>query len=103
MKSQISKLTGGLAVQERDKFPSQAQSNSKWQHMAQTSHPEDHSIKEVNVITTSSGKILEGSSTTATTTSGPKEVTPKKDETTKQPVKVPFPQALHPAGKALDG
>ena len=103
MKSQISKLTGALAIQEHDKFPSQAQSNSKGQHMAQTSHPEDHSIKELNVITTRSGKILEGLSTNATTASGPEEVAPRKDETTKQPVKVPFPQDLHPAQKALDG
>ena len=67
MKSQISKLTGDLAIQECDKFLSQAQSNAKGQHMVQTSHFEDHSIKEVNAITTSSGKILEGPSTKATT------------------------------------
>ena len=37
MKSQITKLTGALVVQERGKFPSQAQSNQKGQHMEQTS------------------------------------------------------------------
>ena len=71
--------------------------------MAQTSNPEDHNIKEVNAITTRSGKILEGPSTSATTSSSHEKVTPKKDESTKQLVKVPFPQALHPAGKVLKG
>ena len=52
MKSQISKLTGALAIQEHGKFPSQAQSVPKRQHMAQTSNSEKQNIKEVNAITT---------------------------------------------------
>ena len=37
IKSQISKLTSALTVQERGRFPSQPQSNPKGQHMAQAS------------------------------------------------------------------
>ncbi|XP_024025847.1 uncharacterized protein LOC112092877 [Morus notabilis] len=98
MKSQIMKLTRALAIQERSKFHSQAQSNSKGQHMAQTSCPDDQSIKEVNAISTRSGKIMEGSLTSVTTSSS-KEVVPKKDEPMNVPVKVPFFQALRPTGK----
>ncbi|GMN32869.1 hypothetical protein TIFTF001_034595, partial [Ficus carica] len=46
MKSQITKLTGALAVQERGKFLSQAQSNPTGQHMAQTANSEGRNIKE---------------------------------------------------------
>ncbi|XP_024026423.1 uncharacterized protein LOC112093051 [Morus notabilis] len=98
MKSQITKLTGALAVQERGKFPSQAQSNPKGQHMAQTSCLDNQNVKEVNAISTRSGKIMEEPSTSATTSSS-KEVVPEKDEPTNVPVKVPFPQALRPTGK----
>ncbi|GMN30803.1 hypothetical protein TIFTF001_046455 [Ficus carica] len=49
MKSQITKLTGALAVQERGKFPSQAQSNLTGQHMAQTSNSEGRNIKEIQL------------------------------------------------------
>ncbi|GMN61633.1 hypothetical protein TIFTF001_030717 [Ficus carica] len=84
MKSQITKLIGALAIQERGKFPSQAQSNLTGQHMAQTSNSEVQNIKEVNAITTRSGKILDEPSRT-TVTSSSQEVTPKKDEPTKLP------------------
>ncbi|GMN30237.1 hypothetical protein TIFTF001_046412 [Ficus carica] len=67
MKSQITKLTGALAVQERGKFPSQAQSNLTGQHMAQTSNSEGRNIKEVNAITTRSGKSLDEPSRTTVT------------------------------------
>jgi len=50
MKSQITKLTGALAVQEHGRFPSQAQSNPKGQHMAQTSCLDNQNVKEVNAI-----------------------------------------------------
>jgi len=101
VKSQITKLTGALAVQERGRFPSQAQSNPKGQHMAQTSCLDDQNVKEVNAISTRSGKIMEETSTSATTSSS-KEVVPDKDEPTNVPVKVPFPQALRPTGKVLE-
>ncbi|GMN60817.1 hypothetical protein TIFTF001_029926 [Ficus carica] len=90
MKSQIIKLTGALAVQECRKFPSQAQSNLKGQHMAQTSNSEDQNIKEVNATATRSGKILDTISTSASTSSG-QEVAPKKNEPIELLVKVPFP------------
>ncbi|GMN48434.1 hypothetical protein TIFTF001_017609 [Ficus carica] len=67
MKSQITKLTGALAVQERGKFHSQAQSNPTGQNMAQTSNSEGRNIKEVNAITTRSGKILDEPSRTTVT------------------------------------
>ncbi|GMN65531.1 hypothetical protein TIFTF001_034610, partial [Ficus carica] len=67
MKSQITKLTGALAVQERGKFLSQAQSNPTGQHMAQTANSEGRNIKEVNAITTHSGKILDEPSRTTVT------------------------------------
>ena len=103
MKSQISKLTGTLAIstQERGKFPSQAQSIPKGQHMAQTSNSENHNVKEVNAITTRSGKILNDPST-ADATPIIQEVAPKKDAPTELPVKVPFPQALQPSRKVLE-
>ncbi|XP_024026577.1 uncharacterized protein LOC112093078, partial [Morus notabilis] len=98
MKSQITNLTGALAVQERDKFPSEAQSNPKGQHMAQTSCLDNQNVKEVNAISARSTKIMEEPSTSATTSST-KEVVPEKDDPTNVPVKVPFPQALRPIGK----
>ncbi|GMN35022.1 hypothetical protein TIFTF001_042154 [Ficus carica] len=77
-KSHITKLIGALAIQEHGKFPSQAQSNSKGQHMTQTSNFEVQNFKEVNTITTYSGKILDDPSTTIVTSSS-QEVVPKKD------------------------
>ncbi|XP_024032297.1 uncharacterized protein LOC112094831 [Morus notabilis] len=56
IKSQITKLAEALIVQERGKFPSQAQSNLRGQHMAQTSNSEGQNIKEVNAISTRSCK-----------------------------------------------
>ncbi|XP_024023982.1 uncharacterized protein LOC112092308 [Morus notabilis] len=98
IKSQITKLTEALTVQERGRFPSQAQSNMRGQNMAQTSNSEGQNIKEVNVITTRSGKNSDTSSTSTTTLSN-EESAQEKEELTKIPVKVPFPQALRPAGK----
>ena len=101
MKSQITKLTGTLAVQERGRFPSQPQSIPKGQHMAQTSSSEDQNVKEVNAISTRSGKVLETPSS-SDATSKSQELAPTKDEPTNIPVQVPFPQALRPAGKVPD-
>ena len=69
--------------------------------MAQTSCLDNQNVKEVNAISTRSGKIMEEPSTSATTSSS-KEVVPDKDEPTNVPVKVPFPQALRPTGKVLE-
>ena len=69
--------------------------------MAQTSCLDDQNVKEVNAISTRSGKIMEETSTSATTSSS-KEVVPDKDEPTNVSVKVPFPQALRTTGKVLE-
>ncbi|XP_024032811.1 uncharacterized protein LOC112095322 [Morus notabilis] len=98
IKSQITKLTGALTVQGRSKFPSQAQSNMRGQHMAQTSNSEGQNIKEVNAISTRSCKNFYTPST-STTTSSNEESAQEKEEPTKILVKVPFPQALRPLGK----
>ncbi|XP_024024964.1 uncharacterized protein LOC112092621 [Morus notabilis] len=98
IKSQITKLTEALTVQERGRFPSQAQSNLRGQHMAQTSNNEGQNIKEVNAISTRSAMNFDTPST-STTTSSNEESAQDKEEPTKIPVKVPFPQALRPAGK----
>ena len=57
MKSQFSKLTNVLSVQEPGKLPSQAQPNPRGQNMAQDG-PEPSNIKGLNVITTRSGKEI---------------------------------------------
>ncbi|XP_024021321.1 uncharacterized protein LOC112091559 [Morus notabilis] len=66
--------------------------------MAQTSNSEGQNIKEVNAISTRSGMNFDTPST-STTTSSNEESTQEKEEPTKIPVKVPFLQALRPAGK----
>ncbi|XP_024018881.1 uncharacterized protein LOC112090860 [Morus notabilis] len=66
--------------------------------MAQTSNFEGQNIKEVNAISTRSGKNSNMPSTSSTTSSN-EESAQKKEEPTKIPTKVPFPQALRPAGK----
>ncbi|KAK4478709.1 hypothetical protein RD792_014207 [Penstemon davidsonii] len=56
IKNQIGKLTSALTIQERGKFASQPQSNPKGQHKVESS--ESHNIKDINAITTRSGKEL---------------------------------------------
>ncbi|KAL5766048.1 hypothetical protein ACOSP7_016665 [Xanthoceras sorbifolium] len=58
MKSQITKLTSALSVQERGKIPSQPHPNPMGQHMAETSKNAEN-VKEVNAVTTRSGKVLD--------------------------------------------
>ncbi|XP_024027824.1 uncharacterized protein LOC112093495 [Morus notabilis] len=98
LKSQITKLTEALTIQVRGKFPSQAQSNLRGQHMAQTFNSEGQNIKEVNPIFTQSCKSFDMPST-STTTSSNEESAQEREEPTKILVRVPFPQALRPAGK----
>lgn len=84
--------------------------------MAETSTSNQQNIKEVNAITTKSGKILDGHilTTNLSTTESNTEPTivkikKKEGEQSKEEaerphsVKVPFPQALRPAGKNLEG
>ncbi|XP_062075275.1 uncharacterized protein LOC133779316 [Humulus lupulus] len=96
MKSQFSKLTRSLAISERGKLPSQPQFNAQGQHMAQTSSSNNQNIKEANAIITRSGKALEDPPIAATTKSP--HVVPESVPSNAS-IKVPFPQALRPAGK----
>ena len=100
IKSQITKLTSALTVQERGKFPSQPQSNPKGQFMAQASTSDEQNLKEVNAITTRSGKIVSGPTTpTDMVTSSKdapqeKEAAIEKEPKSKFSAPVPFPQAF---------
>ncbi|KAL5559930.1 hypothetical protein UlMin_036141 [Ulmus minor] len=60
IKSQLTKLTSLLMVQEQGHFPSQPQPNPRGKHMAQTSNPDKQHVKEANVIITRSGKEIDG-------------------------------------------
>ncbi|XP_062118695.1 uncharacterized protein LOC133832353 [Humulus lupulus] len=65
--------------------------------MAQTSNSNDQNIKEANAITTRSGKALEDPSIPTTTSKSPNVVSESLPSNAF--AKVPFPQALRPAGK----
>ena len=56
IKNQLTKLNNLLTVQEQGRFPSQPQPNPRGQHMTQTSNLDNQNVKEVNAITTRSGK-----------------------------------------------
>ncbi|KAL5549319.1 hypothetical protein UlMin_004550 [Ulmus minor] len=60
IKSQLTKLTSLLTVQEQGHFPSQPQPNPRGQHMAETSNPGKQHVKEANVIITRSSKEIDG-------------------------------------------
>ncbi|KAL5582797.1 hypothetical protein UlMin_015239 [Ulmus minor] len=60
IKSQITKLTNLLTVQEQGHFPLQPQPNPRGQHVAQTSNPDKQHVKEANVIITCSRKEIDG-------------------------------------------
>ncbi|KAL5569788.1 hypothetical protein UlMin_026363 [Ulmus minor] len=98
IKSQLTKLTSLLTVQEQGHFPSQPQPNPMGQHMAQTSNPGKQHVKEANVIITRSGKEIDGptppSNLIPNTTSN-KDEAPKDQEAPSDSMPVPFPQALH--------
>lgn len=59
IKNYASKLTITLAIGEHGKFSAQAQSNPQGQHMAQTLGSGETNFKDVNAITTRSGKVIE--------------------------------------------
>ncbi|XP_038974777.1 uncharacterized protein LOC120106013 [Phoenix dactylifera] len=105
IRSQVSKLISALAVNERGKFPSQAQPNPQGQHMAQTSNPDRQDLKEVNSITTRSGKVIERvpkpKDTQEKLSSDVVDV-PREEEIVKSPVRVPFPQALKSTSRVMD-
>ena len=99
-KCQFSKLTEFLAIPEKGKLPSQPKFNVQGQHMAQSSTSNDQNVKEVNVITTRSGKTLPDPPIKSNSPSIPK-VIPENPPLNATP-KIPFPQALKPAGKLPD-
>ena len=94
IKSQRTKLTSLLTVQEQGHFPSQPQPNPRGQHMAQTSNPDKQHVKEANVIITRSGKEIDGptppSNLIPKTTSN-KDEAPKDQEVPSDSMPVPFP------------
>ncbi|KAL5554296.1 hypothetical protein UlMin_041697 [Ulmus minor] len=97
IKSQLTKLTSLLTVQEQGHFPSQPQPNPRGQHMAQTSNPDKQHVKEANVIITRSDKEIDGptppSNLIPNTTSNKDEAL-KDQEAPSDSMPVPFPQAL---------
>ncbi|KAL5565886.1 hypothetical protein UlMin_029050 [Ulmus minor] len=92
IKSQLTKLTSLLTVQEQGHFPSQPQPNPRGQHMAQTSNPDKQYVKEANVIITRSGKEIDGptppSNLIPNTTSN-KDEDPKDQEAPSDSMPVP--------------
>ncbi|KAL5732809.1 hypothetical protein ACOSQ2_032501 [Xanthoceras sorbifolium] len=96
MKSQITKLTSALSVQERGKIPSQPHPNPKGQHMAETSKNAKN-VKEVNAVTTRSGKVLDEptlpSPPVNKSSTNPDDAL-LEEKKKKPPIHVPFPQAL---------
>ncbi|KAL5544375.1 hypothetical protein UlMin_008159 [Ulmus minor] len=97
IKSQLTKLTSLLTVQEQGHFPSQPQPNPRGQHMAQTSNPDKQHVKEANVIITRSGKEIDGPtppSNLIPKTISNKDEAPKDQEAPSDSMPVPFPQAL---------
>ncbi|KAL5583500.1 hypothetical protein UlMin_015942 [Ulmus minor] len=97
IKSQLTKLTSLLTVQEQGHFPSQPQPNPRGQHMAETSNPGKQHVKEAIVIITRSGMEIDGptppSNLIPNTTSN-KDDAPKDQEAPSDSMPVPFPQAL---------
>ncbi|XP_022893894.1 uncharacterized protein LOC111408360 [Olea europaea var. sylvestris] len=103
IKTHMSKLTNALNVVEQGKFPSQAQPNPKGQHMAQTSGSRENNIKEVNAITTRSGKVIEPTSKPREDEkdSSNSEESTSSEEVVKNPPQVPFPQSLKSTSKSI--
>ncbi|KAJ0021256.1 hypothetical protein Pint_31382 [Pistacia integerrima] len=97
IKSQLTKLTNLLTVQEQGCFPSKPQPNPRGQHMAQTSNVDNQNVKEVNAMITRSGKEIDGStppSNLIPNTMSNKVEAPKDQDAPSDSIPVPFPQAL---------
>ncbi|GKV24668.1 hypothetical protein SLEP1_g34252 [Rubroshorea leprosula] len=97
IKSQLTKLTNALTVQERGKIPSQPQANPKNLHLVQESTSNSENIQGVNAITTRTGKVIEPLQKSPKL----KDATPssREDDLLEEPekevpIQVPFPQAL---------
>ncbi|KAL5754159.1 hypothetical protein ACOSP7_022379 [Xanthoceras sorbifolium] len=93
MKSQITKLTSALSIQERGKISSQPHSNPKRQHMAET-FKSAKNVKGVYAVITQSGKVLDEptlpSPPVNKSSTNPKDAT-LEEQKKKPPVQVPFP------------
>ncbi|XP_031282800.1 uncharacterized protein LOC116141434 [Pistacia vera] len=97
IKSQLTKLTNLLTVQEQGRFPSQPQPNPKGQHMAQTSNADNQNVKEVNAMIIHSGKEIDGPtppSNLIPNTMSNKDEAPKDQDAPSDSIPMPFPQAL---------
>ncbi|GKV10508.1 hypothetical protein SLEP1_g21858 [Rubroshorea leprosula] len=97
IKSQLTKLTNALTIQERGKIPSQPQANPKNLHLVQESTSNSKNIQGVNAITTCIGKVIEPLQKSPKL----KDATPssREDDLLEEPekevpIRVPFPQAL---------
>ncbi|GKV26915.1 hypothetical protein SLEP1_g36129 [Rubroshorea leprosula] len=97
IKSQLTKLTNALTIQERGKIPSQPQANPKNLHLVQESTSNSENIQGVNAITTRTGKVIEPLQKSPKL----KDATPssREDDLLEEPekevpIRVPFPQAL---------
>ncbi|XP_022851928.1 uncharacterized protein LOC111373604 [Olea europaea var. sylvestris] len=91
------------AQRERGKFYAHAQLNLRGQHVAQTSGLWETNLKEVNTITTRSGKVIEPTHKPREDEkdhSNSKESTPKK-EAVKNPSRMHLPQALKSISKSV--
>lgn len=102
MKANMSKLTNALAIGEHGKFLAQGQLNPRGKLMTQASNSEETNSKEVNVITTRSGKTIESINKhrkEKRSFSNSKEDRPN-EEVIETPTRAPFPQALKPTLKA---
>ncbi|XP_022855599.1 uncharacterized protein LOC111376835 [Olea europaea var. sylvestris] len=103
IKNHVSKLTNALTVWEREKFLVQAQPNPRGQHMAQTFGVGESNLREVNAITTRSGKVIEPTPKPREDKKDPsnsEESTPS-EEVVENPSRVPFPQALKSISKSV--
>ncbi|XP_022855712.1 uncharacterized protein LOC111376930 [Olea europaea var. sylvestris] len=102
IKNHMSKLTNALAVDERGKFPAQAQPNPKGQHMAQTSRSEETNFKEANAITTRSRKVVEQSPPPTDNRKEPSKSNENSpiEEVVENLARIHFPQALKLASKS---
>lgn len=90
IKSQLTKLTNMLTVQEQGRLPSQPQLNPRGGHMAQASNSNDQKLKEVNAITTRSGKKVDGPTLPSTDASDKGKETLEQDAQ-EEYIPVPFP------------
>ena len=97
IRSQLTKLTNLLTVQEKGHFPLQPQPNPRGQYMSQTSNPDNQNVIEVNAMITRSSKEIDGPtppSNSIPNTLSDKDKVPKDQDAHSDSIPVPFPQAF---------